>query len=415
MTRWSGLCVGSLTPVQAVDGVQLGRDLGGRAGHAGQAQVAAEEALEGDAGQRARRLGERNALLGLDHLVQAALPAAALQHAAGVLVDDLHLAVDDDVVLVAVEEVLGPQRLAHEMFAAPRHAPDAPQAFGGFTHGGQAGGLEMQAVPGRVDAEVLAQLELGGDLQRLAVVGRVGWLALALGQDERRARLVDEDGIGLVHDGEMQAAQQQRLRQPAVQEPRLHLRGADTPAGRDAVAQVVEHQALVGAVGDGPLVGLTLGLVLQRGPHHASGEAEEAEQRLHQLGIAPGQVVVDGDDMGGQASGACDGGGQARRQRLALAGLHLGEPPFDEDGGAHQLRVEGAFVQAAAGAFANEGHDLGEAGCAASLHGGGGGGEEAAAQFSVRLLLDLGLQPTRCFGHGAQCGHGGDEAALQAP
>ena len=42
-----------------------------------------------------------DALLGLDRLVQALVVAAAVQHAAGVLVDDQDLALDDDVVLVA--------------------------------------------------------------------------------------------------------------------------------------------------------------------------------------------------------------------------------------------------------------------------------------------------------------------------
>jgi hypothetical protein len=50
---------------------------------------------------------DEHALLGLDRLVQALGAAPALHDAAGELVDDLHLAVGDHVVLVAVEEVLG--------------------------------------------------------------------------------------------------------------------------------------------------------------------------------------------------------------------------------------------------------------------------------------------------------------------
>src|SRR5690348_10062595 len=50
----------------------------------------------------------RDALLRLDGLVQALRPAPALHHAAGELVDDDHLVVLHDVVLVAVVERVGP-------------------------------------------------------------------------------------------------------------------------------------------------------------------------------------------------------------------------------------------------------------------------------------------------------------------
>ena len=56
-------------------------------------------------------LADGDALLGLDRLVEALRPAPALHDAAGELVDDLHLAVLDDVVDVALVERLGLQRL----------------------------------------------------------------------------------------------------------------------------------------------------------------------------------------------------------------------------------------------------------------------------------------------------------------
>ena len=50
-------------------------------------------------------------LLGLERLVQAFRIAPALHHAAGELVDDDDLVVADDVVLVALEQRVGAQRL----------------------------------------------------------------------------------------------------------------------------------------------------------------------------------------------------------------------------------------------------------------------------------------------------------------
>ena len=66
--------------------------------------------------QRDRREGlvlllDAHALLGLDGLVQALRPAAALEDAAGELVDDPHLVVDHGVVDVALVQRLGLQRL----------------------------------------------------------------------------------------------------------------------------------------------------------------------------------------------------------------------------------------------------------------------------------------------------------------
>ncbi len=73
----------------------------------GELLVHAEVVLEGDRGEGLVLLLDLHPLLGLDGLVEALGPAAAFQDAAGELVDDLHLAVLDDVVLVALEQLLG--------------------------------------------------------------------------------------------------------------------------------------------------------------------------------------------------------------------------------------------------------------------------------------------------------------------
>ena len=82
-----------------------------RAGHAGELLVHAEIVLERDRGQRLVFRLDRLMLLGLERLVQPFRIAPARHHAAGELVDDHHLAVADDVVLVALEQLMGAQRL----------------------------------------------------------------------------------------------------------------------------------------------------------------------------------------------------------------------------------------------------------------------------------------------------------------
>ena len=82
-----------------------------RAGHAGELLVEAEVVLQRDRGERLVLLLDPDALLRLDRLVEALAPAAAFHDAAGELVDDLDLAVLDDVVDVALVQRLGLERL----------------------------------------------------------------------------------------------------------------------------------------------------------------------------------------------------------------------------------------------------------------------------------------------------------------
>ena len=96
---------------QLVDLHELGRLGEGGAGHARELVVQAEVVLQRDRRERLALLLDVHALLRLDRLVQALRPAPALEDAAGELVDDLDLAVDDGVVDVALVQRLGLQRL----------------------------------------------------------------------------------------------------------------------------------------------------------------------------------------------------------------------------------------------------------------------------------------------------------------
>jgi hypothetical protein len=82
-----------------------------RAGHAGELVVHAEVVLEGDRGQRLVLRLDLDVLLGFERLVQAFRIAAARHHAAGEFVDDDDFVVADDVVLVALEQLVGLQRV----------------------------------------------------------------------------------------------------------------------------------------------------------------------------------------------------------------------------------------------------------------------------------------------------------------
>src|SRR5262249_27070196 len=100
-----------LDDVQAVDLDELLLLRLRRTGHPGELLVEAEVVLERDRRERDVLLLDLHALLRLDRLVQSLRPAAPFHDAHGELVDDLHLAVLDDVVDVALVEGLRLERL----------------------------------------------------------------------------------------------------------------------------------------------------------------------------------------------------------------------------------------------------------------------------------------------------------------
>ena len=209
----------------------------------GELVVEAEVVLERDRGEGHALALDAQALLGLDRLVEALAPAAARHLATGELVDDDDLAVLDDVVAVALVERVGPERLL-EVTGQARvgvvHVLDAEPAL-----------HLVDALLGRGDRlvlevdEVVAALlvALGPLLEARHEPGEGevevrGLLGLAA-DDQRRARLVDEDVVDLVDDREAALALD-----PLVE---LH---------DHVVAQVVEAELVVGAVGDVGRVGL---------------------------------------------------------------------------------------------------------------------------------------------------------------
>ena len=82
--------------------------------------------------------------------------------------------------------------------------------------------------------------------------------------------------------------------------------------------------------------------------------------RAHPLGVAAGQVVVDRDDVDALAFERVEIGGQRGDERLAFAGLHLGDLALVQHHAADQLHVEVPHVQHAAAGLADDGERLGQ-------------------------------------------------------
>jgi len=176
---------------------------------------------------------------------------------------------------------------------------------------------------------------------------------------------------------------------------RVAVTALDDAVERDGhvVAQVVEAELGVRAVGDVRVVGLfALGErhhVFDRGGPHA----ELLVDRAHPARVALGEVVVDRDQVDAVARERVQVQRLRRHKRLSFAGLHLGDVTLVEDDPAHDLDVEGTLAERALSGLANSGIGLEEqlferlAVLVALLELDGLGGE-----LLVRELLELRLE-----------------------
>ena len=190
-----------------------------------------------------------------------------------------------------------------------------------------------------LDLEVDVPLERSSDPVGLGVLHHV--VERRAGDDQRRAGLVDQDAVDLVDDRVIELAL------GLILLGRLHV-----------VAQVVEAEFVVGAVGDIAAVHLlALGRIHLR-LDRAHGHPEAVKERAHPLGVAAGQVVVDRHHVDALAVEGIQVCGQGGDQGLAFAGDHLGDVSAVQDHAAHQLDVEMPHVEIAAARLARSGERL---------------------------------------------------------
>ena len=273
--------------------------------------------------------------------MEAFRKATARHHAAGEFVDDDEFVVADDVILVELEQLVRLQRLVDVV-----HEGDVvrlvERALGEHLHLAQQLLDMLVAGLGQVGrALLLVEIVILDDETRDRLVDGIVELRLVVGRagnDERRARLVDQDRIHLVDHREIVPALAHLVQLV------LHV-----------VAKVIEPELVVGAVGH--VGGIAFGplRIVETMHDDAGGEAEELVEAPHLLGVAAREVVVDGDDMDALALEGVEVHGERRDQRLALAGLHLGDAAFVQHHAADQLNVEMALTEHPLGRLAHRG------------------------------------------------------------
>ena len=123
---------------------------------------------------------------------------------------------------------------------------------------------------------------------------------------------------------------------------------------RHVVAQVVEAELVVGAVGDVAAVRLAPPFRRHLGKDLADAEAEEAVHPAHPVRVTAGEVVVDGDDVHAVPGERVQVRRQGGHQRLALTGLHLSDVAQVQRGSAHQLHLVVELAEGPPGRLAHD-------------------------------------------------------------
>ena len=175
--------------------------------------------------------------------------------------------------------------------------------------------------------------------QRHQRVERFVEFAAILGRprdDERRARFVDQDRVDFVDNREAVAALNHLAQRV------LHV-----------VAQIVEAELVVGPVSDVGGVSLTALVVVEPVHNGADGKAEEAIDLPHPLGVALGEIVVDGNDVDAAALKRVQVNRRGGDERLAFAGAHFGDLALVQKDAAHELHVIMALTERTLGRFAH--------------------------------------------------------------
>ena len=126
------------------------------------------------------------------------------------------------------------------------------------------------------------------------------------------------------------------------------------------VTQVVEAELAVGTVGDIS----SIGRFLEVEPHAVLQAAHAHAQTLvdptHPLAVASGKVIIHGNDMDSPSRDGIEIRRKRGNERLALAGLHLGDHAPVQGDAAHDLLVEVTHPQRPARGLPHGGEGLGK-------------------------------------------------------
>src|SRR5262249_50895571 len=151
-------------------------------------------------------LAELAALFEFDELMKSSLPGAICHHASRVLVNDLHFAARDNVMLVLVEEMECCESLPDQLLSGTLGTPDAGDPAGLITKPLLPPPAQQDLIFLGRNTIVLAPHQGASDVEGDFVTFAVGGAILFSRDDRWGSRLVNQNAVGLVHDTEVQTA-----------------------------------------------------------------------------------------------------------------------------------------------------------------------------------------------------------------
>ena len=290
-------------------------------------------------------------LLRLNRLMQTLVVASAEHQTAGIFIDNDNLAVTDDIVNVQLHDAVRTQRLIDVMrqrrvFRIRQifHAKVLLRLF--LTHRRQHSGLclfindivcaqlfenltilvrhwlclfriflaflffqtqafalcfQIQLVIGLLDAVALETID-----KALCALIHIGRLISLTGDNQRCARLINQDGVHLIDDGEEMSALYHAIF-----------------VNRHVITQIVKTKFVVCTIGNVRIVH-RLALIRRNGMNNQSNrQAEEAVNLAHPLAVSFCQIVVDGDDVHALARNGIQICRQRCHERFAFTGFHF--------------------------------------------------------------------------------------------
>ena len=316
------------------------------AGHPRQFGIHAEIILEGDRGQRLVLGFDIDPFLGLDRLVKPVRPAATVHHSPGEFVDDDDLAVLDDIIDVLLEHLVRLERLIEVMHRLG--VGDVVKVLPLY----QSGLLEhplglLGAFLGQHDRFLLLVelIILSDELlhDRVDPVIKLGLVVGRAGDDQRRAGFVDQDRVDFIDNRKAEFALDHLVATI------LHI-----------VAQIIEAELVVGRVSDVAVIGFAAQMIDQVGNDDPDAHPEKLVNLPHPFGVAPGEVIIDRNDVDAFAGKRVEIDRQCRDQGLALASAHFGNLAAMKRDTADHLHIVMALAERPLGGFANRREGLGQ-------------------------------------------------------
>ena len=317
-----------------------------RAGHARQCLIKAEVILKRNAGQSLVFRLNGDIFFCFQSLMQPVGKTPPFHHAAGKFINDNHLTrltgTANNIITVFLEQNMGAQRIGDVM-----HKRDILNVV-------NRGVFFQKAVFNKqffhMLIAVIRQIDGFGFLVQFVIVFaqlrnqfinadiEVGAVFQRPGNNQRGARLVNENAVHLINNGKAVAALAH------IGARIFHI-----------VAQIIKTQLIIGGIGNVCRISAFARFIIHIMDNTADAQPQSLMHDTHPIGIALGEIIIDRHHMHGAARQGVQITRQSGDQCFAFAGFHFRNGAIMQHHAANHLHIIMALAQSAARRFAHRG------------------------------------------------------------